>query len=81
VLRTIQSDVVKLVIPGVAGGLFLAIVLVRLVVPWRGLSGAAMEPLIYTLAAAIAVVVALLAGLPPARRAASVEPIVAMRSE
>jgi predicted permease len=81
VLGTIQSDVVKLVIPGVAGGLFLAIVLVRLVVPWRGLSGAAMEPLIYTLAAAIAVVVALLAGLPPARRAASVEPIVAMRSE
>jgi hypothetical protein len=34
-LGMIQSDVVKLVIPGVAGGLFIAIVLVRLVVPWR----------------------------------------------
>jgi ABC-type antimicrobial peptide transport system permease subunit len=39
------------------------------------------EPLIYTLAAAIVVVVALVAGLPPARRAASVEPMVAFRSE
>lgn len=81
VLRTIQSDVVKLVIPGVAGGLFLAILVVRLVVPWRGLAGAAVEPLIYALAAVVAVFVALLAGLPPARRAASVDPMVAMRSE
>jgi putative ABC transport system permease protein len=81
VLGTIQSDVVKLVIPGVAGGLFLAIILVRLVVPWRGLSGAVMEPVIYALGVAIALFVALLAGLPSARRAASVEPMVAMRSE
>lgn len=77
----IQSDIVKLVIPGVAGGLILAILLVRLAVPWRGLAGAAMEPLIYALGVAIAVCVALLAGLPAARRAASVEPMVAMRSE
>jgi putative ABC transport system permease protein len=35
VMRTIQSDLVKLVIPGVAGGLLLAMVLVRLVVPWE----------------------------------------------
>ena len=59
----------------------LAILLVRLAVPWRGLAGAAMEPLIYALGVGIAVCVALLAGLPAARRAASVEPMVAMRSE
>jgi predicted permease len=81
VLGTIQSDVVRLVIPGAAGGLLLGIVLTRFVVPWRGLFGAAMEPLIYMLALAVAVLVALLAGLAPARRAASIDPMVAMRSE
>jgi ABC-type lipoprotein release transport system permease subunit len=37
--------------------------------------------LLYVLAALIAIGVALLAALPAARRAASVEPIVAMRAE
>jgi ABC-type lipoprotein release transport system permease subunit len=37
--------------------------------------------LIYMAAVAIALLVALLAGLPATRRASSVEPIVAMRSE
>jgi ABC-type antimicrobial peptide transport system permease subunit len=41
----------------------------------------AVEPLIYVGAAAIAVVVALLAGVPAARRAASVQPMIATRSE
>jgi len=40
-----------------------------------------MEPLIYGLASAIAVFVALLAGLPAARRATTVEPMAAIRSE
>ena len=40
-----------------------------------------MEPLIYVIASTIAVAVALLAGLPAARRATSVQPMVAMRSE
>jgi len=40
-----------------------------------------MEPLIYVGASAIAVSVAVLAGLSPARRASSVEPMAAMRSE
>jgi len=40
-----------------------------------------MEPLIDVVAAAIAVSVALLAGLPAARRATSVQPMVAIKSE
>jgi len=40
-----------------------------------------MEPPIYALASTIAVFVALLAGLPAARRATSVQPMVAIRSE
>jgi len=53
---------------------------VRLADPsWYPLGG--VEPLIYGLAAAIAFVVAVLAGIPSARRAAAVQPITAMRSE
>jgi hypothetical protein len=88
VLGLVLSDVVKLVMPGVAGGLLLAAILVRTVLSnWAagavpaGQFDARVEPLIYMIAAAIAVVVALVAGLPAARRAASVEPMVAMRSE
>jgi len=40
-----------------------------------------MEPVIYLAASTIAVCAALLAGLPAARRATSVQPMVAMRSE
>jgi ABC-type antimicrobial peptide transport system permease subunit len=39
------------------------------------------EPVVYLVAAMIAVGVALVAGLPAARRAASVQPMVAMRSD
>jgi predicted permease len=81
-------DVVKLVIPGVAGGLILAAVLVRTMGNVMGTPLTVgptplgvMEPLIYVLASAIAVFVALLAGLPAARRATSVQPMVAIRSE
>jgi putative ABC transport system permease protein len=82
------SDVVKLVIPGVAGGLLLAAVLIRTMDNVMGTPLTlgptplgVMEPLIYAGASAIAVAVALLAGLPAARRATSVQPMVAMRSE
>ncbi len=82
------SDIVKLVIPGVAGGLLLAAVLIRTMEDVMGTPLTlgptplgVMEPLIYVLASAIAVSVALLAGLPAARRATSVQPMVAIRSE
>ena len=82
------SDIVKLVIPGVAGGLLLASVLIRTMEDVMGTPLTlgptplgVMEPLIYVLASTIAVSVALLAGLPAARRATSVQPMVAMRSE
>ena len=81
VLGMVQSDVLKLIVPGVAGGLLLAVPVVRLVVPWRGLTGAAMEPVIFALGAAAALAVALLAAVPAARRAASVDPMVAMRAQ
>ena len=82
------SDVVKLVIPGVAGGLLLAAVLIRTMEDVMGTPLTVgptplgvMEPLIYAGASAIAFSVAILAGLPAARRATSVQPMVAMRSE
>jgi predicted permease len=82
------SDTVKLVIPGVSGGLLIAAVLIRtmpdvmgtpLTVGPRPLG--VMEPVIYAGASVIAVAVAVLAGLPAARRATSIEPMAVMRSE
>jgi predicted permease len=88
VFRLMLSDVVKLVIPGVAGGLFLAAILIRTMEDVMGTPLTlgptplgVMEPVIYAGASAIAISVALLAGLPAARRATSVQPMVAMRSE
>ena len=58
----------------------LAVVWVRLVDPsWYPLGG--VEPLVYTIAAATAFLVAVLAGIPSARRAAAIQPMVAMRTE
>ena len=82
------SDIVKLVIRGVAGGLVLAAVLIRTLEDVMGTPLTVgptplgvMEPMIYVLASTIAVSVALLAGLPATRRATSVQPMVAIRSE
>jgi predicted permease len=80
VLGTILTDVVKLVAPGVALGVVGASVWVRnSYLSFYSLGG--VEPLVYTVGAAIAICVAVLAGLGTARRAARVEPVVAMRSE
>lgn len=88
VFRLMLSDVVKLVIPGVAGGVLLAAVLIRTMENVMGTPLTVgptplgvMEPLIYAGASAIAITVALLAGFPAARRATSVQPMVAIRSE
>lgn len=88
VLGLMLFDVVKLVTPGVAVGLVVGAALIRTMNSVMGTPltvGStplgAVEPLIYVAAASVAVVVALLAGLPAARRAASVQPMIAMRSE
>ncbi|GEM_PF-3254670 len=81
VLSMILFDVVKLTTPGVAVGLVLAAALIRLNAVKMGVSLSNVETLAYVLGAAIAILVAMLASLPPARRAASVLPMVAMRSE
>ena len=69
--------VIKLVAPGVAAGALITFAIVRLE---GGIALSNIEPLAYVAGAAIAVITAVLAGLAPARRAASVEPMVAMRS-
>jgi predicted permease len=82
VLRTVLTDAIKVVVPGVGIGLVLSVVLVRvsnMPETWYALGGA--EPMAYALAAAIAMFVALVAGLPSARRAVRINPIQAMRSE
>ena len=67
-------------VPGIAAGLVLAVLWVRLTDPsWYPLGG--VEPLVYTAAAATSFLVAVLAGIPSARRAAAVHPMVAMRAE
>ena len=79
VLSMILVDVVKLVTPGVAVGLVLAVAVGRLPVN-AGITLSDAEPLAYIGGAAIAVLVAVLASLTHARRAASVDPMVALRS-
>lgn len=82
------KDSLALVVPGIAGGLLLSSVLIRTMENVMGtplLLGpeplGVMEPVIYAVASMIAVGAALLAGLPAARRATSIEPMAAIRSE
>jgi ABC-type antimicrobial peptide transport system permease subunit len=82
VLRTVLADAAQVVVPGVAVGLVLAVLVVRfanLPETWYDLG--AVEALVYSLAAGVAIGVALLAGLPSARRAMRINPIQAMRAE
>jgi len=80
VLGMILFDVVKLAAPGVAVGLVLTAVLVRVNGENMGIPLSDAEPLAYVAGAAMAILVAVLASLAPARRAALVQPMVAMRS-
>ena len=77
VIGLILFDVVKLVAPGVAIGMLITVGLVRLD---GGVRISTVEPLAYVAGGAIAVLAAVFAALAPARRAASVQPMVAMRS-
>jgi predicted permease len=80
VLRMILFDVVKLALPGVAVGLVIAAALIRINSENMGIPLSSVEPLSYVFGAAVAMLVAVLASLVPARRAASVQPMAAMRS-
>jgi predicted permease len=80
VLSMILIDVVKLAMPGMAVGLVITAALVRLNGDNMGIPLSNAEPLAYVVGAAIALLVAVLASLGHARRAASVQPMVAMRS-
>jgi putative ABC transport system permease protein len=80
VLSMILLDVVKLAMPGMAVGVVITVALVRLNGENMGIPLSNVEPLAYIVGAAIALLVAVLASLGPARRAASVQPMVAMRS-
>jgi hypothetical protein len=80
VLGMVLVDVVKLVLPGVVVGLLLTLAFTRINGDNLGIPLSNVEPLAYVIGGAIAVLVAVLASLSPARRAASVEPMSAMRS-
>jgi predicted permease len=80
VLGDVLGDALKLVVPGIGVGLAVAAFVVHTIDPsWYSLG--AVEPLVYTLAAATAFAVAALAGIPSARRAAAIQPIEAIRVE
>jgi putative ABC transport system permease protein len=81
VVSMILFDVVKLVTPGVGVGLILTAALNRLNAENMGISLSNLEYMAYVLGAATAIFVAIIASLGPARRAATVQPMVAMRSE
>jgi predicted permease len=80
VMAMILVDVVKLVTPGVIVGLLMTVAIVKLQGDSRGIQLSHAEPLAYVAGAAIAVLVAVLASLTHARRAATIQPMVAMRS-
>jgi hypothetical protein len=81
VLSMVLFDVVKLVLPGVVVGVILAAALIRLNGENMGIPLSNVEYLSYVTGAAAAVLIAIVASLAPARRAASVDPKVALRAE
>ena len=80
VVRMVLVDVVRLVLPGVVVGTMLTAFLNKINAENMGVALSNVEPVAYMAGGAVAVLVAVLASLGPARRAASVQPMVAMRS-
>jgi putative ABC transport system permease protein len=80
VIGMVVVDVVRLVLPGVAVGVVLTVALNRHNSENMGIALSDLEPLAYVARAAIPVLVAIHASHAPARRAASVQPMLAMRS-
>ena len=80
VLGMVLFDVVKLVLPGVVVGVILTVAFTRVNGDNMGIPLSNVESLAYVVGSAIAILVAVLASLAPARRAASVQPMVAMRT-
>jgi ABC-type lipoprotein release transport system permease subunit len=76
----IVFDVVKMVAPGIGVGLLLTAALIRINGENMGIPLSGVENLAYLVGAAMALLVAVAASLAPARRAASVPPMAAMRS-
>jgi putative ABC transport system permease protein len=81
VMRMVLLDVVKLVLPGVVIGVMLAAGLIGLNAENMGVTLSNVEHVSYVAGAAVAVLIAVVASLGPARRAASVDPKVALRAE
>ena len=82
VLVMVLRDTARLVLPGVSVGTALAVYMVRsdgFELSFYDLGVA--EPLAYAVAVGITIGVALMSALPSARRAAKVEPIIALKSE
>jgi putative ABC transport system permease protein len=80
VMNTVFWDTCKLIVPGLVIGLLVGNLWVRQTsLVWTP-AGTAL-PLVYALAVAATLAVAVLASLPSAHRAATVEPITAIRSE
>jgi len=81
VVGMVLVDVLKLVAPGVTVGILIAVAFVKLNGQDFGISLSMFEPLAYVAGSAIAVLIAILSSLAPARRAATIQPMIAMRSE
>jgi predicted permease len=81
VMGMVLLDVVKLVSPGVVLGLIFSVALMRINSENMGIPVSEVENVSYVLGAIVAVLIALAASLAPARRAASIEPMIALRSE
>jgi putative ABC transport system permease protein len=81
VITMVLHDVVKLVLPGIFIGVLLAVAFIKLKGEDFGIPLSHLEPLGYVIGSAFAVLIAILSSYAPARRAASVQPMIAMRSQ